>query len=366
MSTRRGHRFHAALDRVLELLAHARLLERHGAQLGQARQRLQLGLAKAATGVGGARRQRPHARPFPRGSGPPRPSARPRRRSAGSAASSARSRRPAAAHRSVITCPAMPSSTPKRWPIRSGGTPWPATTIDVARIGLVAQHHHRALDVHDAAGLRARLDSTSSTWLPRFTASMTSSIASAGIWSRGLGRCRRARRCGAATTTRADQQDRGQGRRATTRKTAARNVGPGPQARGRPHLRRANCGHAELVPRVRRRPVIGRSSRRPCAPHVASMAGRWANAPAILRARSAGSTSRPATSRAQPPSTRGCSAGTTSTPRSATARSTACSSCGGKHVAAAAQQRDEERSHGIPPHWNNYVTVSSATTPPRG
>ena len=32
---------------------------------------------------------------------------------------------------------------------------------------------------------------------------------------------------------------------------------------------------------------------------------------------------------------------------------------GGKHVAAAAQQRDEERSHGIPPHWNNYVTVAS-------
>ena len=32
----------------------------------------------------------------------------------------------------------------------------------------------------------------------------------------------------------------------------------------------------------------------------------------------------------------------------------------GKHVAAAAQLRDEERSHGIPPHWNNYVTVSSA------
>jgi predicted enzyme related to lactoylglutathione lyase len=32
----------------------------------------------------------------------------------------------------------------------------------------------------------------------------------------------------------------------------------------------------------------------------------------------------------------------------------------GKPVAAAAQQRDEERSHGIPPHWNNYVTVASA------
>ena len=31
----------------------------------------------------------------------------------------------------------------------------------------------------------------------------------------------------------------------------------------------------------------------------------------------------------------------------------------GKHVAAAAQQRDEERAHGIPPHWNNYVTVAS-------
>lgn len=32
----------------------------------------------------------------------------------------------------------------------------------------------------------------------------------------------------------------------------------------------------------------------------------------------------------------------------------------GMHVAAGAQLRDEERSHGIPPHWNNYVTVSSA------
>ena len=28
-------------------------------------------------------------------------------------------------------------------------------------------------------------------------------------------------------------------------------------------------------------------------------------------------------------------------------------------MAAASTQRDEERSHGIPPHWNNYVTVAS-------
>ena len=33
---------------------------------------------------------------------------------------------------------------------------------------------------------------------------------------------------------------------------------------------------------------------------------------------------------------------------------------GGKSVAAGAELRDEERSHGIPPHWNNYVTVASA------
>ncbi len=32
----------------------------------------------------------------------------------------------------------------------------------------------------------------------------------------------------------------------------------------------------------------------------------------------------------------------------------------GQHVGAASQQRAEERSHGIPPHWNNYVTVASA------
>ena len=31
----------------------------------------------------------------------------------------------------------------------------------------------------------------------------------------------------------------------------------------------------------------------------------------------------------------------------------------GKNVAAGAEQRDEERSHGVPPHWNNYVTVKS-------
>ena len=31
----------------------------------------------------------------------------------------------------------------------------------------------------------------------------------------------------------------------------------------------------------------------------------------------------------------------------------------GKSVAAAFEQRAEERSHGIPPHWNNYVTVAS-------
>jgi predicted enzyme related to lactoylglutathione lyase len=31
----------------------------------------------------------------------------------------------------------------------------------------------------------------------------------------------------------------------------------------------------------------------------------------------------------------------------------------GKAVAAAFGQRAEERSHGIPPHWNNYVTVAS-------
>ena len=33
---------------------------------------------------------------------------------------------------------------------------------------------------------------------------------------------------------------------------------------------------------------------------------------------------------------------------------------GGRPAAAGFQQRDEERSHGIPPHWNNYVTVASA------
>ena len=33
---------------------------------------------------------------------------------------------------------------------------------------------------------------------------------------------------------------------------------------------------------------------------------------------------------------------------------------GGKNVAAASQQQEQERSHGIPPHWNNYVTVASA------
>jgi predicted enzyme related to lactoylglutathione lyase len=32
---------------------------------------------------------------------------------------------------------------------------------------------------------------------------------------------------------------------------------------------------------------------------------------------------------------------------------------GDKRVAAAFSQREEERSHGIPPHWNNYVTVAS-------
>lgn len=32
---------------------------------------------------------------------------------------------------------------------------------------------------------------------------------------------------------------------------------------------------------------------------------------------------------------------------------------GGKQVGAASQQRDEERSHGVPPHWNNYVTVAA-------
>jgi uncharacterized protein len=31
----------------------------------------------------------------------------------------------------------------------------------------------------------------------------------------------------------------------------------------------------------------------------------------------------------------------------------------GKSVAAAFRQREEERSHGVPPHWNNYVTVAS-------
>ena len=29
----------------------------------------------------------------------------------------------------------------------------------------------------------------------------------------------------------------------------------------------------------------------------------------------------------------------------------------GKHVAALSGQRDEERDQGVPPHWNNYVTV---------
>ena len=39
---RRGHRLDPALDRVLELLAHARLVERHGAELGETAQCLQL------------------------------------------------------------------------------------------------------------------------------------------------------------------------------------------------------------------------------------------------------------------------------------------------------------------------------------
>ena len=29
----------------------------------------------------------------------------------------------------------------------------------------------------------------------------------------------------------------------------------------------------------------------------------------------------------------------------------------GKNVAALSGQRDEERAQGVPPHWNNYVTV---------
>ncbi len=37
-----------------------------------------------------------------------------------------------------------------------------------------------------------------------------------------------------------------------------------------------------------------------------------------------------------------------------------CSSCAGKSVAAGVEQGAEQRSHGIPPHWNNYVTVASA------
>jgi predicted enzyme related to lactoylglutathione lyase len=32
----------------------------------------------------------------------------------------------------------------------------------------------------------------------------------------------------------------------------------------------------------------------------------------------------------------------------------------GDYVAAASQQFDEERAQGVPPHWNNYVTVESA------
>jgi uncharacterized protein len=32
----------------------------------------------------------------------------------------------------------------------------------------------------------------------------------------------------------------------------------------------------------------------------------------------------------------------------------------GRHVAAASTLRAEERQHGVPPHWNSYVSVSSA------
>jgi uncharacterized protein len=40
----------------------------------------------------------------------------------------------------------------------------------------------------------------------------------------------------------------------------------------------------------------------------------------------------------------------------------------GKDVAAGSEQREEERSQGVPPHWNSYVTVESvdATTPRAG
>ena len=48
------HRLNAGLDRPLELLAHPRLLERHGAEFGQPLQRLQLLTPESPSGMRGA------------------------------------------------------------------------------------------------------------------------------------------------------------------------------------------------------------------------------------------------------------------------------------------------------------------------
>ena len=68
------------------------------------------------------------------------------------------------------------------------------------------------------------------------------------------------------------------------------------------------------------------------------------------------------TSTAQPPSTKGCLGWDLRRhPDRRRRRLHACAELRRQERRCRApQQRDEERAHGIPPHWNNYVTVASA------
>ena len=188
-----------------------------------------------------------------------------------------------------ITSPAMPSSTPKRRPIRScrhavagdhdrtsaGRTRRAAATI--------ARSTRMMLQAcaGEARQARRRRDGRGST------ATTTSSIASARLavlargwrWRTPSRAHERARRAGPRP-----------GGRATTRTTAARRARPGPRGRRPPRrLRRKSAGMHGFYPARAGQPSDIRP--RPSSSSVAGALGGRANR-AILRARSAGSTCR--------------------------------------------------------------------------
>ena len=127
------------------------------------------------------------------------------------------------------------------------------------RVRLVAQHHHRALDPHDAAGLprEARQDLVDVPAAAHGHDDLVDRTGATRAPSVGAPRRPRSRVRQSQAPPRAGRRPAG---RATTRPTAARTASPGPRGRG-PTRPRRTVPACLLLPGVDRGRVIGRSSR---------------------------------------------------------------------------------------------------------